>query len=42
MYALVTDGSITKYLKGNRGITIGGINIQEIYTLNGQKRKEMP
>jgi len=25
MYALVTDGSITKYLSGNRGITIGSI-----------------
>ena len=25
MYALITDGSITKYLSGNRGITIGDI-----------------
>ena len=25
MYALVQDGSITKHLNGNRGITIGGI-----------------
>ena len=25
MYALITDGSITKHLNGNRGITIGGI-----------------
>ena len=25
MYALVTDGSITKYLSGNRGLTIGDI-----------------
>ena len=25
MYALVQDGSITKYLSGNRGVTIGGI-----------------
>ena len=25
MYALITDGSIAKYLRGNRGITIGGI-----------------
>jgi len=25
MYALVTDGSITKYLSGNRGLTIGNI-----------------
>ena len=34
MYALVTDGSITKYLKGNRGITIGGIQYpQNIFTL---------
>ena len=36
MYALVTDGSITKYLKGNRGITIGDIqypqNIFSVWT----------
>ena len=25
MYALITDGSIAKYLRGNRGITIGDI-----------------
>ena len=25
MYALITDGSIAKYLRGNRGITIGSI-----------------
>ena len=25
MYALITDGAITKYLSGNRGITIGDI-----------------
>ena len=25
MYALVTDGSIAKYLSGKRGITIGDI-----------------
>ena len=25
MYALITDGSISKYLNGNRGITIGSI-----------------
>ena len=42
MYALVTDGSIAKYLSGNRGIQIEILNTQEIYTLNGQKRKEMP
>ena len=36
MYALVTDGSITKYLNGNRGITIGDIqypqNIFSVWT----------
>ena len=25
MYALITDGSIAKYLSGNRGLTIGSI-----------------
>ena len=34
MYALITDGSITKYLSGNRGITIGDIQYpQSIFTL---------
>ena len=36
MYALVTDGSITKYLNGSRGITIGDIqypqNIFSVWT----------
>ena len=34
MYALITDGSIAKYLSGNRGITIGSIQYpQNIFTL---------
>jgi len=34
MYALITDGSIAKYLSGNRGITIGGIQYpQNIFTV---------
>ena len=34
MYALITDGSIAKYLSGNRGLTIGGIQYpQNIFTL---------
>ena len=41
MYALVTDGSITKYLKGNRGITIGGIQYpQNIFTLWSAAERE--
>ena len=33
MYALVTDGSIAKYLRGNRGLTIGGIQYpQDIFS----------
>ncbi len=33
MYALITDGSIAKYLKGNRGITIGDIQYpRDIYS----------
>ena len=36
MYALVTDGSIAKYLKGNRGVTVGDIqypqNIFSVWT----------
>ena len=34
MYALITDGSIAKYLNGNRGLTIGSIQYpQNIFTL---------
>ena len=34
MYALVTDGSIAKYLNGNRGLTIGSIQYpQNIFTV---------
>lgn len=34
MYALVQDGSITKTLSGNRGITLGGVQYpQNIFTL---------
>ena len=41
MYALVTDGSIAKYLSGNRGITIGGIQYpQNIFTLWTAAEKE--
>ena len=33
MYALITDGSIAKYLSGNRGITIGDIQYaRDIYS----------
>jgi len=33
MYALVTDGSIAKYLRGNRGLTIGDIQYpQDIFS----------
>ena len=33
MYALITDGSIAKYLRGNRGLTIGGIQYpQDIFS----------
>ena len=33
MYALVTDGSITKHLSGNRGLTIGSIQYpQDIFS----------
>ena len=36
MYALITDGSIAKHLRGNKGITIGGIqyprNIFNLWT----------
>ena len=41
MYALVTDGSIAKYLNGNRGVTIGGIQYpQNIFTLWTAAEKE--
>ena len=34
MFALVQDGSITKYLNGNRGITIGDVQYPKaIFTL---------
>ena len=34
MYALITDGSIAKYLSGNRGLTIGSIQYpQNIFTV---------
>jgi len=41
MYALITDGSISKYLNGNRGITIGGIQYpQNIFTVWTAAEKE--
>ena len=41
MYALITDGSIAKYLNGNRGITIGGIQYpQNIFTVWTAAEKE--
>ena len=41
MYALITDGSIAKYLSGNRGVTIGGIQYpQNIFTLWTAAEKE--
>ena len=41
MYALITDGSIAKYLSGNRGITIGGIQYpRNIFTLWTATEKE--
>ena len=41
MYAIITDGSITKYLNGNRGITIGSIQYpQNIFTLWTAAEKE--
>ena len=41
MYALITDGSIAKYLNGNRGVTIGGIQYpQNIFTLWTAAEKE--
>ena len=41
MYALVTDGSITKYVSGNRGITIGDIQYPKaIFTLWSKSERE--
>ena len=41
MYALVTDGSITKHLSGNRGITIGDVQYPKaIFTLWTKSEKE--
>ena len=41
MYALVTDGSITKTISGNRGITIGDVQYpQNIFTLWSASEKE--
>ena len=41
MFALITDGSITKYISGNRGITIGDIQYpQNIFTLWSAAEKE--
>ena len=41
MYALVTDGSITKYLSGKRGITVGDIQYpKSIFTLWTKSERE--
>ena len=41
MYALVQDGSITKTLSGNRGVTIGDVQYpQNIFTLWSASEKE--
>ena len=41
MYALITDGSIAKYLNGNRGLTIGSIQYPKaIFTLWSKSEKE--
>ena len=41
MYALVTDGSITKYLSGKRGITVGDIQYpQNIFTVWTKSERE--
>ena len=41
MFALVQDGSITKYISGNRGITIGDVQYpQNIFTLWSAAEKE--
>ena len=41
MFALVQDGSITKYISGNRGITIGDVQYpQNIFTLWSAAERE--
>jgi hypothetical protein len=41
MFALVQDGSITKYLSGNRGITLGDIQYpKQIFTLWTKSERE--
>ena len=41
MFALVTDGSITKYFSGNRGVTIGDIQYpKQIFTLWTKSERE--
>ena len=41
MFALVTDGSITKHLSGNRGITLGDIQYpKQIFTLWTKSERE--
>tara|TARA_R110001583_G_scaffold77100_1_gene210223 strand:+ start:180 stop:806 length:627 start_codon:yes stop_codon:yes gene_type:complete len=41
MYALITDGSITKYFSGNKGITIGSVQYPKaIFTLWTPAEKE--
>ena len=41
MYALVTDGSITKYFSGKRGITLGDIQYpQAIFSLWTKSERE--
>ena len=41
MFALVTDGSITKYFSGNKGVTIGDIQYpKSIFTLWSKSQRE--
>ena len=41
MFALVTDGSITKYFSGNKGVTIGDIQYpKSIFTLCSKSQRE--
>ena len=41
MFALVTDGSITKYFSGNKGVTIGDIQYpKSIFTLWSNSQRE--
>ena len=41
MYALITDGSITKYFSGNQGITLGDIQYpKQIFTLWTKSERE--